>query len=264
MLDLRERGPGRSRTHGALLPGRAFTLVELLVVIAIIAILAALLFPVFIRAIEQSRKANCCSNLGQLGLSVNMYVTDWSDAFPGPVDLATLDTYTLGHFYRGAYLWADAVVPYTKSFGIYVCPSRANEPQHYYPMSRTLSYVLNCDFMSRLDNPRVFKVASVRQPSSKLLLMENPNGLLWQTLDSLDRSSRTSWSAPVNSLHGGALSWVMVDGHARSLRVRQVIAPSFAFNATDEWPYWVTNLGWASNEEEAQRLVEDYMSSVGL
>src|SRR5438105_483495 len=60
----------------------AFTLIELLVVIAIIAVLAAILFPVFARAREMARKATCLSNLRQIGLAVQMYAQDYGELLP--------------------------------------------------------------------------------------------------------------------------------------------------------------------------------------
>ncbi len=61
---------------------RAFTLIELLVVIAVIAILAALLFPVFSRARESARKTGCLSNLKQMGLAVTLYLQDYDETYP--------------------------------------------------------------------------------------------------------------------------------------------------------------------------------------
>lgn len=70
-----EAGPRR-------IPRRGFTLIELLVVIAIIALLAAILFPVFARARENARRASCQSNLKQIGLSVVQYTQDYDETFP--------------------------------------------------------------------------------------------------------------------------------------------------------------------------------------
>ena len=63
-------------------PRRGFTLIELLVVIAIIAILAAILFPVFARAREQARRSVCLSNMKQIGLGLGMYMQDYDQTFP--------------------------------------------------------------------------------------------------------------------------------------------------------------------------------------
>ena len=94
-----------------------FTLIELLVVIAIIALLAAILFPVFARARENARRASCQSNLKQIALGMAQYVQDYDERFPpyltdasgnGAVDVADGD--------QG---WADLIQPYTKSCLLY-------------------------------------------------------------------------------------------------------------------------------------------------
>ncbi|MBS1718378.1 MAG: prepilin-type N-terminal cleavage/methylation domain-containing protein [Armatimonadetes bacterium] len=68
---------------------RGFTLIELLVVIAIIAILAAILFPVFAQAKAQAKSATCLSNLKQIGLATRMYMNDWDDVYPQVKALST-------------------------------------------------------------------------------------------------------------------------------------------------------------------------------
>jgi prepilin-type N-terminal cleavage/methylation domain-containing protein/prepilin-type processing-associated H-X9-DG protein len=102
---------------------RAFTLIELLVVIAIIAILAAILFPVFARARESARKASCQSNLKQIGLAFGMYRQDYDETMPtgnNPTNGAC-DTNLLRTGWEG---WiSNALVPYVKNTGIWKCPS---------------------------------------------------------------------------------------------------------------------------------------------
>ncbi len=95
---------------------RGFTLIELLVVIAIIAILAAILFPVFARAREKARQSSCLSNLKQLGLAAMMYAQDYDEQ--------------MVHYYRympsgsdNLYWWGDVLQPYIKNYQVLECPS---------------------------------------------------------------------------------------------------------------------------------------------
>src|SRR4028118_1248712 len=94
---------------------KGFTLIELLVVIAIIAILAAILFPVFARARENARRASCQSNLKQIGLGVMQYTQDYDELMPRPwYGTSATDTDPK---------WVDVIQPYVKSTQLFTCPS---------------------------------------------------------------------------------------------------------------------------------------------
>jgi prepilin-type N-terminal cleavage/methylation domain-containing protein len=112
-----------------------FTLIELLVVIAIIAILAAILFPVFAQAREKARGITCISNLKQLSTSTMMYVQDFDETFPMAFGYGSgYGGWTTGYTrpvppdqFADAYVWAqsysNAIQPYVKNYGVYTCPS---------------------------------------------------------------------------------------------------------------------------------------------
>lgn len=93
----------------------AFTLIELLVVIAIIALLAAILFPVFARARENARRSSCQSNMRQMGIGIAQYVQDYDERLPragvGSNDMT----------------WLMQIMPYVKSKQVFICPSKSNE-----------------------------------------------------------------------------------------------------------------------------------------
>ncbi|MBQ7256494.1 MAG: DUF1559 domain-containing protein [Abditibacteriota bacterium] len=112
---------------------KGFTLIELLVVIAIIAILAAILFPVFAQAREKARQASCLSNCKQIGTALQLYVDDYEETFPPAIPTYAVYTdayyaypYTISHFFgvMGQVLtWKDCIYPYVKNVNIYRCPS---------------------------------------------------------------------------------------------------------------------------------------------
>jgi prepilin-type N-terminal cleavage/methylation domain-containing protein/prepilin-type processing-associated H-X9-DG protein len=112
---------------------KAFTLIELLVVIAIIAILAAILFPVFAQAREQARKTNCLSNTKQIGLASMMYAQDYDEILPetgwvGPCSApqsqgCRVVTDGTDPYWSGVFAFPLAIIPYKKNYQILVCPS---------------------------------------------------------------------------------------------------------------------------------------------
>jgi len=114
---------------------KGFTLIELLVVIAIIAILAAILFPVFAKVREKARQTSCLSNLRQIGLASIQYMEDYDETYyphrfnNDPSNLSQFDTTTAS---AGSTLsptitfWITLLQPYTKSYQVFECPSNPN------------------------------------------------------------------------------------------------------------------------------------------
>jgi prepilin-type N-terminal cleavage/methylation domain-containing protein len=143
---------------------RAFTLIELLVVIAIIAILAAVLFPVFAQAKEAAKKIACIQNFSQMGKAIEMYLSDNNDYYPFSNSGSTRPCWGCGH---PDYVWGELVQPYFTAWRLPRCPADpeatddglSKEPfnerpvphtdpnLYYYWMERT-NLGLNYDFLS--------------------------------------------------------------------------------------------------------------------
>lgn len=159
----------------------AFTLIELLVVIAIIAILAAILFPVFAQARDKARAASCLSNTKQMGLGITMYAQDYDETYP--------QAYWYANDLNGANgynQWSGLIQPYVKNVGIFVCPSDPNKglrPTNpgLDNQAPRISYVANAAVLPRkrrsIDPANVASVAAVDFPADTIVVAEMTNFL---------------------------------------------------------------------------------------
>jgi len=218
--------------------GRGFTLIELLVVIAIIAILAAILFPVFARARAKARQTSCASNLKQTTLAILMYVQDYNDTFP----------LSGGYAYDGdpgvdlRGLWLFTCQPYIKNEQALVCPSDPSPAVSAVLFGRTMasSYGYNCAFpgdgysVYDADHTnggtrwRPLTLPKIKSPTLMWLLADsntiNPYSLthLRNTVGvrpDLIPPDRT----PLGPQHSGGLNFSFVDGHVKWLQGRQFV-----------------------------------------
>jgi prepilin-type N-terminal cleavage/methylation domain-containing protein/prepilin-type processing-associated H-X9-DG protein len=202
---------------------RGFTLIELLVVIAIIAILAAILFPVFARARENARRASCQSNLKQIGLGIAQYTQDYDEKMPAYARVTTPEL-----------SWQAAIQPYVKSSQLFSCPS--NTDTGFVPASTEIRahYVgslhgcggnpwdnsggfSNCNgvFGARL-SPGV-ALSDISNPATTLAVVENRSN------DSIMYPDQ-SWST--DNLFVGHLStsnYLFADGHVKALQPQATI-----------------------------------------
>jgi prepilin-type N-terminal cleavage/methylation domain-containing protein/prepilin-type processing-associated H-X9-DG protein len=217
---------------------RGFTLIELLVVIAIIAILAAILFPVFARAREQARATSCLSNTKQIALAFNMYQTDHDGAYPSVYDDSL--GYPAGRIIR-----ADKISPYVKNRQIFACTggpttvdvSEASVPANTWPKNlQGTRYSMNMVHGwhwpegnvkngSALDYP--VRDSQFRHPAETSLIQESSNAWwchwLWhpgwnayQTTSSGETILVGVLGETIYPRHFNNTNMAFVDGHAKA------------------------------------------------
>jgi prepilin-type N-terminal cleavage/methylation domain-containing protein/prepilin-type processing-associated H-X9-DG protein len=268
---------------------RGFTLIELLVVIAIIAILAAILFPVFAKAREKARQASCQSNEKQLGLSFIQYTQDYDEKWPSGYNNNT--TFTPTSALLAGAGWAGQIYSYTKSTGIYKCPDDSTATIAGTPTSYPVSYVYNSD----IANGPITN-ASFSAPASTVVLAEGegaaapitsfPEGLvsgsayaaptnyspsgdgLAETTSSAGTlgTASTYYTGPISQsfstvvpssgyytgvtgLHTGGSDYLLADGHVKWLTGQKVSGGLAAPTSTDSQNY--TAAGYAAGTADS-------------
>jgi prepilin-type N-terminal cleavage/methylation domain-containing protein/prepilin-type processing-associated H-X9-DG protein len=223
-------------------PSRSgFTLIELLVVIAIIAILAAILFPVFGRARENGRRASCQSNLKQIGLGIMQYVQDYDENMP-------MSAHFIPAVANRIYMWQD-LDPYIKSRQVWKCPSSARDDSADDAAWRDVSfthYVANYGALpadNHTSNPPVsgetwlpMKMSRFSTVSETIVLGEHDaldlnigcqgsylqSGVLKPHANFYTRLDRT--------LHLDTANYLFADGHVKALKP----------GVFEDGKYWVT------------------------
>lgn len=194
------------RQHRSTARSPAFTLIELLVVIAIIAILAAILFPVFVQAREKARQITCGSNMRQIGQATHLYLQDWDERFP--------DATAVVLKYQP---WHEQLRPYLGTKQITRCPS---DPSDFSPEKRHLtSYVLNNFFSSGRS------LAVITNASQTIYAAEAADFLTGDHYHP-NRGIDTMMRELATRRHSGGANYLFVDSHVKWMRFEQTISPT--------------------------------------
>ncbi len=190
---------------------KGFTLIELLVVIAIIAILAAILFPVFARAREKARQSSCLNNVKQMTLGHMMYAQDHDERLPA--------SYMPGS--PGAYnQWYEVIDPYVKNTQVLVCPSGGNETAYGLGYGQNYSYLTYNWHVPPGYGYGGCPLAKIGRPAETILLADSGQHLLSSGGWSVGMTYVITWSREPNGYfvylrHNETANVGFCDGHAK-------------------------------------------------
>ena len=205
---------------------KGFTLIELLVVIAIIAILAAILFPVFAKARDKAQQTSCLSNLNQISKAWSMYADDYDENCPPLVGPDWVTT------------WSEILMAYVQNVQVYGCPS-AYVPKTKAEIHGTgkLSYGWNATIFNYPWAGFVVSMADLTHPSETVFACDSnsanwialPGGISWRSTDPVNYGpgypcrppGTVGDSAPRR--HNGMVNCAFADGHAKAIEVKELI-----------------------------------------
>lgn len=204
-----------------------FTLIELLIVIAIVAILAALLLPVFLTARGRAYRTQCASNLKQIGLAMTMYEGDNEEKLM-PGHLLATPSPVNGNDYAG---WAGACNTYAHDPRVFACPTDTT-PEGMLAGEKTfpLTYFLNVNLSAKY-TPGGLSVSEISSPSVSVLVAEATGGGVLSNPCRLGNPDETdsalanrfvSVDGPGANRHGDGRNFLLADGHVRWMRPQVV------------------------------------------
>ena len=209
---------------------KGFTLIELLVVIAIIAILAAILFPVFAQAREKARQTNCLSNLKQIGTSVQLYVDDFDETYPASTD--AWDCTDQANTFTGR------LYPYVKNWSLFRCPSASftikGEADYgkcsYFGNGVIMHGWINNSWCRTVAMSEIGSTASIillteypKQPGTTIFLRPNLLGNL--------KVNEVGWNWNQQTAHNGGMNLLFCDGHAKYAKAGQTTYQNYGVSA---------------------------------